>query len=172
MHSRSEVQFALIRLIGVARAISAPELKDMIPVLFYLGTQLRDDVLLNGVLRGDGSQARLHSDDLRTCIEGRASLVAANTSAMLCFRPMLKNLSRRCTSQNACFTSLVKMVCDGMEEGVFAHADPLRDMTEWVKEGNSRWHLCGVCVDQLLMNHSEAHKAVWEELATVFHLAP
>ncbi|KAH9930229.1 uncharacterized protein B0H18DRAFT_993886 [Fomitopsis serialis] len=160
----------LMRLINVARSMKTPELTAMLPLLFYLGAQLSVDELLDGAPRVDGTIERLQPHDARICINGRASLVSANSFATRCFRPRTQSLIPGCSTQYECYTALATMVSDALKEDFFASSDPLRDLTVWFEKRNLRWHLCKPCAEHILKNHRDARTAIWVGLPTILCL--
>ncbi|KZT68734.1 hypothetical protein DAEQUDRAFT_727616 [Daedalea quercina L-15889] len=114
----------------------------MLPLLFYLGAQLGVDTLLDEPPQNDGVVERLEHRNFKICIEGRACLVAANTRAKRCFWPLSKNLNTNCRTAPACLAGMATLVCDALKEHFFARVDALRDVKDWLKQGNDRWRLC------------------------------
>ncbi|KAH9832530.1 uncharacterized protein C8Q71DRAFT_257412 [Rhodofomes roseus] len=160
----------LIRLTNVARSSQTPELTAMLPFLFYLGAQLDVVELLDGSPRTDGTMERLQPRDMTICVEGTVALIAANSSATRCFLAGEGNLGSACRSRGACYTSMSLVVGDGLKEDFFANSDPLRDVTQWLKQRNYNGRLCDSCVAHLLDKHKKAREKIWTNLPSILRL--
>ena len=165
------MSYASLDAIAVVNIARLTGIHSMLPVALYLCCQLEIDTILNGVLRADGTRARLAPDDMALCLEQRASLRHDNVvSALRIWRP---TPSEQCESRSklGCVRVLEAVSGDWLDydNGGLNHSAAMDGWDEFFEDGE--FDLCEPCLEMVRKRAVEERQTMWERLPHLFSVS-
>ncbi|GBE89304.1 hypothetical protein SCP_1503120 [Sparassis crispa] len=155
-----------IMAINLARLTGA---LSMLPMAFYLCSNLTPSELIRGVTRQDGTVERLSADDLAACMEGRVRLTTANTVGNASI--YLQN-SPACSRRPLCADSFKRFLRIGL---IFSPTDSISHHSLHQRDGSlnnicENDKVCWDCITFLMTSDYERRRKLWEILPSIFGL--